>query len=668
MFIGAAVLCAAVAFITYPVAFNPRKCAFGIERYPQDIFSSIYGLWLYKTGTSTSDWRVHIPTPNSADTGAGSIPRICLLGTDIIARALVDMCGDEVLAFNLMVLLGLLLTAYAAYALVFCVTKDPAVACAGGLMAVCSPPLVYHAMAGHVGFLFPGQYLFAYFLIRIVSDGRFSVVNTAGAVSGFLMGAATTHYFAYYTVLLFVFSAVYFIAGHFFSADAPHAKMKKILISTRALITGAAVTACVIAVIFIFWNEIEQSVSFMLKAWRYVLSTRTWRDEGMFIEHALNILRPPHLNPLVGRFVSMPSDYFEKTLYIGFIPVVCAAAYFTGGAAGRNKIHTKIGLFCMAVWAAFVVCSFPAVCRAGGFIFKMPSYYLSFAFPGFREYGRMIMFSHVFLVTAACLGMQRVTRGLRPRIKLLVVCLLCGASMGEYVIVPPFRTIHTGRVPEVYAWLAAQEKGGAVIECPMYPGIDERHYRYLFYQRIHRKKMLNGAAQGSFEEAVLRKLKDINNPSVQGALHYFGVRMAVVHQDAFNAPVPVSLPLLTKAQGIEVYGIGKQMPFCLSVPWGYDKIERAKKKTQWLSGTNKLMLWVVNGYGVPVQRSLSLSAQWADGFRHLDVELNGVLIRRFTKSRNVDSFDIPIMLEPGENNLEFISQGNVVTLAFGDLQ
>ena len=121
-----------------------------------------------------------------------------------------------------------------------------------------------------------------------------------------------------------------------------------------------------------------------------------------------------------------------------------------------------------------------------------------------------------------------------------MIFLLIGV---EYINIPPFHCFDS-TPPKLYTWLAKQEPefNSAVVEYPMLAGRTPE-YGYMFWQRIHKQKLVNGG-----DRSRLEKLLHIDNPQTVQQLREWGVKYVIVHRDFYedkdykenyNIPMPV---------------------------------------------------------------------------------------------------------------------------------
>jgi len=94
---------------------------------------------------------------------------------------------------------------------------------------------------------------------------------------------------------------------------------------------------------------------------------------------------------------------------------------------------------------------------------------------------------------------------------------------------PPYRVTDVSKTPPVYAWLAEQPGDFTIAEYPL-SGSD---YEYLFWQRIHRKPLVNGAMPGTYADEVRKEIVRIADPGTAGILRWLGAKYVIFHPDKY---------------------------------------------------------------------------------------------------------------------------------------
>ncbi|GAH54652.1 unnamed protein product, partial [marine sediment metagenome] len=73
-------------------------------------------------------------------------------------------------------------------------------------------------------------------------------------------------------------------------------------------------------------------------------------------------------------------------------------------------------------------------------------------------------------------------------------------------------------------WLSKQESDFIVAEYPL-----ENDVEYLFWQRIHQKRLVNGALPGTHADKVRKEIVDILDPKTPGILKHLGTKYVIFH-------------------------------------------------------------------------------------------------------------------------------------------
>jgi hypothetical protein len=140
------------------------------------------------------------------------------------------------------------------------------------------------------------------------------------------------------------------------------------------------------------------------------------------------------------------------------------------------------------------------------------------------------------LVPLAALGLDSLRRFLgerlgRPAIAAAGLCVLAGAiTTTEYWIKP--QTTNLGPTPQYYN---AVEKApaGTLAEYPLAKSEQAVNSDYLFWQRIHQRPLVNGAAKDTFAEAASQSVIDPLSPETPASLAALGVTVIVVRPTTY---------------------------------------------------------------------------------------------------------------------------------------
>ncbi len=110
-----------------------------------------------------------------------------------------------------------------------------------------------------------------------------------------------------------------------------------------------------------------------------------------------------------------------------------------------------------------------------------------------------------------------------------VLVLLTAGIIFEFIHIPPFHFTHLNRIPEVYQWLKNEPGEFIVAEYPLHSSIEGSHYDYLIWQRVHQKRLFNGARIGTREERLRGSLIDLKAPGTVQILGRLGVKYILHH-------------------------------------------------------------------------------------------------------------------------------------------
>jgi hypothetical protein len=97
--------------------------------------------------------------------------------------------------------------------------------------------------------------------------------------------------------------------------------------------------------------------------------------------------------------------------------------------------------------------------------------------------------------------------------------------------------------PVVYKWLAKEPGDFIIAEYPMMPADEASFYSYVFWQRIHKKRLVNGAIPNNLDAwAFYEKVRDLSNPETPQLLRAAGVKYVLIHNESYKTgPIPLAL-------------------------------------------------------------------------------------------------------------------------------
>jgi len=510
------------ALLTWPLLFHMDSTLF---RGYGDAYGDVWSIW------------INIPRPLGPHASRIAAPFELSSGPttgqpvlEMLVISLAQGVG-EVAGYNLFVILSLPLTALATYLFLYWVLRQEAAAFFGGLIFGFSPATVMHAAAGHLGFALNA-------FIPLLLLALFYNRNQRSRISGALAGAAyalltlTCLYWGYFGI----YAILYFIAWDYCNSEAGRTLSFWRNYSICALVAGLIIIPFVHQwlAILLFSKKSDLIASGYVRGVveLVTLSARPWEYFVPSIDH-----------PLLGRFVEgfsrahlHGSNIPEQTLYLGLIPLLTVAA---GLAAVRKRRFApeQDALFKFflagALWMAFL--SAPPYIPIGGIKIPTLSYFAFKLAPMFRAYCRFGIWVNFFVACAAATVLAHAS-GQMTKLRFRALCAALFLPLAfEYWSIPPNFAVSVASPPPVYRWLARQPGDFIVAEYPMMPYDEAAFYTYPFWQRIHGKRLVNGAPRGNKAAwAYYERVRDLAGPQTVRLLKQAGVRYILVHPKMYE--------------------------------------------------------------------------------------------------------------------------------------
>ncbi len=244
------------------------------------------------------------------------------------------------------------------------------------------------------------------------------------------------------------------------------------------------------------------------------------------------------------------------------------------------------------------------------------------------------------------------------KIKILLISILVVILGLEFAFIPQL----TGLKPPapVYTWLAKQKGDFIVAEYPLVMSEDDINYDYMFNQRIHSKRLVNGASPYSKAEEWRILLSDISDPGVPALLSYLKVKYVIFHPDKYRVKkekIPnvaeSGLKPVETFNNIRVYEVTAEPAKLVAVPEkNFDKLEKwGDEYWRWMSNDGKLS--VTNSSAGKIYATLQFKAKSFAKTRMLKVIANGEVVGNlkipWSSSRVFEVKNIE--LEPGKSQL-----------------
>jgi hypothetical protein len=526
---------ALAVFLTWPLALHLGTRIYGP---PGDSTSEIYYLWSLTHGGGFHVLGVSHVTATGAPFGwdQGNGVNVQQLWYDFPAY-LATMVIGEIAAYNLIVLSGLAFSGAAMYWLVRSLVGGPAspfVAAWAGFVYVVFPWHVLKA-AGHAGLThiegFPLLLLAVLIWFRSPTLIRATAVALATAVLWLTSGYYGVAAMVALGVLLPIAAVIH--RRRFGTRKAAGA---------LAVVSGGALLIPPVVSVLARLGHIDTGyfiprsnadlLTYGARPWEYVL--------------------PAYTNPHFGTAGWLTarlhgSNFSESSLYVGWVTILLSAGWLLWALAARRRLDQEqkfVGIGFTAIVAAALLFSLPSPIPHTSV--PTPSRLVWEAASQFRVPTRFQALVMAALVPLAALALAGIAKkalvAFRSRVAVVAVCALFGLlSWYELSVTSPGLTAVNVPPPEYRALRKAPP--GIVAEYPLVALDVARNYDYLFWRRVHGRRLLNGASRGSFPDAVREALVDPVSPGTAAALSALGVSTILVHPDVYTSlGVPKQAP------------------------------------------------------------------------------------------------------------------------------
>ena len=461
-----------------------------------------------------------------------SLPQLLTEGTTQV----VSWATDEVVAYNLMILAGLALSAFAAFLLCLYVTRRWGAAFVAGIAFGFSPWILERAHGHvHMTHLWPLP-LLALGLIMVRQRG------TKGAwaltVAAFAAAAYTNTY-----VTLFAAT----IVAAFVAADLGAETISR----SRARIRQAVARTCFVAamVIGVLMPQAIVSLTQRDAIDGLLAGTRSASDLYVYGSRWWEWFIPSYRHPVFSDWTQPflldrmhESNFGETALYLGVSMIALAAV---GAATAflawrRRREGNWVAVFAGTLVAAGLLVSQPRTIAPFGFDLPMPSYLLSEVVPPWRVYARLFTVVMLGVVLLAAFGIAWLLKRVPGRAAPVAVAALAAVVVFDLRI---DSTAFPSEAPAVYHALAAQPGDDPRVEYPLARPVQPEHLHYIFYTRAAERPLMNGGRQGTLGSSIQDRLLDPSDPETARTLAALGVRWAVIHpyfypEGAYPPPGP----------------------------------------------------------------------------------------------------------------------------------
>ena len=528
---------AVTAIMTYPAATLISRT----YAEPRDPLGTIWWFWWYKYS-----YAHHMPVQHAIIAGVPSGIKITPFALDplyfIVTRTL-SLISTEIVAYNIFLLLSFFLAAVAMYFLVRNLTRSRAAATVAGLAFGFCPYVLAHGKE-HLGLT--AIFWLPVFTLLLVKAWR---KRTGWSIAGCGAILVVLTLFNYqYGFLATVFGTSLLIS--IWLAGAPWRRISinwGILLKAIATIVvvagiGAALLVALKHSTSGSARPIEALYQFSARPWDYILPS----PEAAFFGGLTSNFVNSHLHD--GFLV-------ENSLFLGYTTIILAtyALVATFRKHRRKPVlsdiqsineddvlsrepsithvpgNRKLVLAFAASGAIAFLFSMPPTAKVLGINLYFPSDLLYRALPQFRAYARFGIVVMMCTVVLAGFGIAILMEHFTTRGSVIAVtAALLALLIIEFTIVPPFHSLDSSSTTDYYRFLKRQPGDSVVAIYPFYILDDFYNYGYLFAQRFHKKKMVNGAQPDTYAASYRESMLDIKHPATPGLLKKAGVKYVIV--------------------------------------------------------------------------------------------------------------------------------------------
>jgi hypothetical protein len=632
----------------------------------------------------------------------------------LLVRAL-TVVVNETVAYNILLLLSYLTAAIACYFLVRYLTGSRSAAAVSGLIFAFCPYMLVQGKE-HLSLVLT-LWIPVFVLLLIKAWRRRTAASIAACGLSFVVLALFNFQYGLFSGIFAVtFLLVTWVAGR------PWRRLRQ---SSSNFAPVVAVVAAVVilsaTVVLLLARGVFGTRNFMSSL--YLYSARPW---DYFIPHAEGVL----FGGITTRFVTAHLHggfLVENSLFLGYVPLLLAAVGAVGvlargrrgggaveagagtgalngppaggalaegggeagspaerpveGSPGQSETRRFVWGFVIAGAVAFLF-SMPPTASVLGVKLYFPSYFLFKILPQFRAYARFGMIVVMCVAVLAGYGIALLEKAnVFGKLKVAAVALLMGLILLEFTIVPPFYSLDTSATTDYYRWLKSRPGQPAAAIYPMFVQGDFKNYEYFFQQRIHQKKLVNGAGENTDAETYRQSILGLYEPQTPSLLKTLGTKYVMIIPSLFlvpatphmNYPFPVKIDYSRLPAGlVEV----KKFPDCrvyevtappaVFIPLFGSGVYQAyvdPDGATWHPATREAVIGIESKLKRPAACDIKLRVMSARSQSAVTFLLNG---------RQVAAVEAPVWpvdvairrvtLNPGQNVLVVRSNGRIVSL------
>jgi hypothetical protein len=477
------------ALLMWPVLADPRARVYGL---PSDPLSEVWRLAQFRSG--------EIGLINNAVSSMANVPSgievrrvvdVSQSAYDLLAATLAQLV-NPVLAYNLLVFVGVAMTGIATYFSVRALGGRPlGAATAGALLVVAPMHMVEAQLHAPLSYAAPLPLLF---LLGVKALERPSTRRGAG----FGAALAACGYFTAYLLLEAIALGLGIAAAAIVLTIGDSERLRPLAKAAFAAALAAfVVLAPLIAILAGFKAEIDAAAA------RPSVEATTYSLE--------------------------PSAYLHRgsATYAGlFAAVLAAVALFLPSVPRLIRIAAPL------VALTALALSLKADTALAGVDLPMPSELVHALVPYWRVFGRVAIVVSLAVAVLAAFTVDRLAA--RGRLGLAFGFGVAVIAITDLIRSPPPPAADLGRADPVAVVLSGG--AGPVAEYPLFGFDNHMIGPYLFRQLRHGRPLLNGAIAGTTSADISTAASDLGGPQARAALALAGVREVVTNPETLSPP------------------------------------------------------------------------------------------------------------------------------------
>jgi hypothetical protein len=653
-----------------PVVLHLGTQLAGDNSTSSDVLESVWGIWWWRHALlDLHQWPLQISALNYPD--GLYFPLYPLMAQAYVFALPLAALTSPVFTYNVLLLLSLVASGLAGYALCREISGDALASFVGGLIWAFFPAKMISAVAGHLALVF----LFA---VPLAALGLMSTLKSPTRAKSLLTSLALILAGTIHPTYL-VYVLVPMVAAVLLSALSTEGRAFWRRDRLQALLAITVLTALPLALLAL---PLAQQ---LLRGNQAVWTSSP--DVVGFSPDALGFLVPSVDNPLVRStplapfaLKVMPYQY-SFLIYAGWLPLLLA---FIGGWTQRAKSRPWVVL---AIGGAILALG--PLLKIGGDYARVPiageayrvvmpyAFIMNWPFIQWsRTPGRLTVLVMLAVSVLATLGLQRLLKRLpQGRWTLLVVGVIAAATTMEYWVRFPFPSF-SAAVPASVTALRAATEAQAVLQVPINGYQDNE--RALYWQTVHQHALVGGRvyrdeADASQQYAFYRQLLLGTDPQIrldQRLSAFTSAGIGWVLYDAAADPTGEVGALLKTRLGAPQAEDGGSALYKLTAP------PLAVGSLLWQRGAN----WEANGVDASPRRfcqrgeigvmaasatttRLTLAMLPAPEPRRLTIRLNHQVVGGYVVGDEASLQTGPLALRPGFNQLEIVDEGSLTPAA-----